>query len=358
MRSDLTQLHSDAMGHTIMDQGTETSVINQLSAYNTALIDKVAALQEALKVSREKEAELEKSLADSGKEADDLETTPAAPNPFLTMTPQKILAYKKSVCGKKWPTSCASERSATTHATDGFLCDDNGIADMTIYKLKYKFLDAGPNEQGFTRHARCKAGKCEKNLRKLRSTPIKKISEIGALICQWALAAPKNVVIVVNRQRVQVRMEVIAAKRGAAVEDISLKLNIPIAAVAFQAMRGGNDGLSFQNSAVATKAIKDALAAAGAVESALHGKVCGHGFTSGSAEDIRANTATFRELVVGRAQLVSRVAMAQSGNSNIDTSDAVAHLVHVETQSAGIIIKLNGAHTDPCLEADWTGPPL
>merc|ERR1719453_2167555 len=85
MRSDLTQLHSDAMGHTIMDQVTETSVINQLSAYNTALMDKVAALQEALKASKEKEAELQKSLADAGKEADDVESAPAPPNPFLAM---------------------------------------------------------------------------------------------------------------------------------------------------------------------------------------------------------------------------------------------------------------------------------
>lgn len=385
-RSERTQLESDAMGHTMMDQGTHNSVINQLSAYNTVLTDKVAALQEALKESKEKEAEMENWLAEAGKETDteqdsaaeeetggengddkvsslvDVEDEAATgpPNPLLAKTPQQMIAYKRSVCGRKWPKTCASERSAATHATDGFLCGHHGerIADMTIYKLTYKFLDAGPNEPNFANHARCHKGRCEKVLRKLAHTPIKKISQIGALICQWALAAPRNILIDVDGEKMNVEAEVIPPKAGKAVEDISLKLNIPIAAVTFQTANGPGTGTSFLHEAIATKAIMDALKAVGAVESALHGKVCGHGFTSGSLAAIRNDQAGFQALVMGRAATVAKVAMAKSGNSNINEKQAVAHLVHVNTPSAGIIIKLNGAHSEACVAADWAGAPL
>lgn len=381
-RSDRTQLESDAMGHAIMDQGTHTSVINQLSAYNTVLTDKVAALQKELRESREKEADMKSWLAEAGKETDTeqgsaaeeetggedsddssfVDVATAATNPFLAMTPREILGYKKSLCGKKWPKTCASERSATTHATDGFLCghDNHRIAEMTIYKLAYKFKDAGPKgDRSFSDHARCKQGKCVRDLGQLEDTPILKISQIGALICQWSMTVPKKVNIIVEGKKQEVTGQVIQAKPGAAVEDISLKLNIPIAAVEFKSGHGTLTTLTaFLDAAVATKAIKDALAAFGAVESALHGKVCGHGFTNGPPDAIRSNRKFYQDLVLGRAARVAQVAMAQSGNSNIDTSSSVAHVVHVDTPCAGLVIKLNGAHSDPCLAADWEGAPL
>lgn len=301
------------------------------------------------------------SLADVDEEAND-------ECEFLECTPRQLLKFAETTCGRAWPTSCAAENSAQTGATDGFLCDPNrpatkNIAEPTVYKLPYKFQDAGPTEEvGFQRHSRCRKGKCKSTMKNLKKTNILKISEIGAKLCLFGVKETVKVEIEVEidgtTQKQEVDVDIIPSKTSH-LEDISVKLSIPIAAVTFEtAGQNGADGKSFLNADIATKAIKDALNAVGALSSATTGKVCAHGFTDGSQVNIDAQNAFFKDLVEGRAAKVAQVAMAHAGNKNINTYEGVSHLVHVDTPSAGLIIKLNGAAAEACAAGDWIGAPL
>lgn len=152
-------------------------------------------------------------------------------------------------------------------------------------------------------------------------------------------------------------------------EDISVKLSVPIEAVKFEEMHVVDGHLKekeakLEEPAAAREAIKSALEAVGMLKTATKGKVCGHGFTVASEESLKSHPEVVEEVTQKRAAKVAQIAQEEAAspeginNPSISEVESVSHMVHVEIPSAGLIIKLNGAAKEACTTDDWKGPPL
>lgn len=296
----------------------------------------------------------------------DGEAAPAGQHGFLDMRPQELLRYKRTVCGARWPSQCDDHDSNSTGATDGWLCDPaNGrINGMTIYKNEFNGLDAGPGGAKWKFRPRCVQGQCRTLARDFGTVGIKKISEVGAQICEWALAEPTQLTVTVNgvQEKVDVKILDLSGLTAATDltvptaehrEDFAVQLSVPVSAVEFLANKA-----DFRDEAAATKAIQGAIAQIGAVETAVASKMCGHGFTNGKPKDIRRSPDYFLELMTKRARRVAEVAKEGAAGTVVEDFEAVAHLLHVDAPCAGLIIRLNGAAAEACAEGDWEGAPL
>mmetsp|Transcript_94863 Transcript_94863/g.277363 ORF Transcript_94863/g.277363 Transcript_94863/m.277363 type:complete len:372 (-) Transcript_94863:20-1135(-) len=334
----------------------DPDVQKKIESFNTQFTEKGAALDSALAAGSTTvpgdagNSEGEASFMDSSDSKEPIEEG----RNFFELSPQKLLQWKHSLCGSKWPSECADFDSASTMATDGWLCNPSTgkINDIMIYRNDFNGEDEGPGGDEWRFRPRCVSGTCQSTAKGFDKVRIKKISEVGAQVCEWALKTPAEVTVNVNgaKEKVGVRVR---ASTSEQLEDISLQMNVPLMMLKFPA-----NGKSFKDEAVATDAIRSALGAVGAVETAYAGKVCGHGFTNGASEELQSYPDEFRDLMLARARRVAEVAKAQAGNPHINGFEGVAHLVHADSPCAGLIVKLNGAATEACAEGEWKGVPL
>jgi len=291
---------------------------------------------------------------------------PADLQPFLQMSPQQLLRFRKqNICARKWPRSCSDLDSNSTRATNGWLCNptDGTICEMTIYKNEFDGKDQGPEAQGpeaqtwQASRARCISGTCQSTRDKFEGVRIKKISEIGAQICEEALKTPTQVVVAANGKNAKVDVKVIASKTNQP-EDISVQLRVPLSMVQFQPAGPGKDGTILIDEKTTTLAVKSAFSQLGILETARAAKMCGHGFTNALQDWIDKDQSFYSNLMMGRAKKLAEVATAQAPNHQVITAEGVVHLIRVNAPCAGLFIKLNGAAEEECKDSDWEGEPL
>jgi hypothetical protein len=283
---------------------------------------------------------------------------------FAAMTSIQILRYKKTGCGGMWPERCQADGS-----TDGFVCGQNGgnkINDMVNYKQLYNNEDNGPSrpkdQADFQRQARCNKDQCASTAIEYKGIEIKPLSGIGAWLCVQYLQGGKTLNVPVDTDEgteiVPVKLDVVSASEGKSDEDISVKVAIPGEYVKFEPLSQTNDGLSLQRPKAVETLVQEVIKKIGAAEIAREIKICGHGFTSAKPEALKEHKQVFVDLMHGRARKFAEMAKSYGHGMGDIGLETVAHPVHVEDPSGGLMFKLNGAASETCEQSDWIGYPL
>jgi len=338
------------------DRGNQLA-LDSIGSLESQLLEKEAALASASAAGSKEvreyagKGEGEASFEDKADEKGPV----AQQHKFFSMTPQELLHYKATLCGSHWPSQCADLNSASTKATDGWLCSPatGKINDILIYRNVFKGRDEGPEDAQWRKtHPRCISGTCLTTAKDFGNVGIKKISEVGAQLCEWAAKMTREVTVIFDGREEEVGVRARASSSHKA-EDISVQLNVPLLAMKFSA-----NGKSLGDKAAAAAMIRAVLAKSGITVTAIAGKICGHGFTNTAPEELQAYPEEFRDLLLARARTVAEVATAEAENPDIRGPEGVAHLVHSDAPCAGLILKLNGAAAEPCAESDWEGAPL